>query len=283
MQLLLRWLHVERELIAWGAWEKSRLVAQYCSLVTALRMPSSHAPECVGLSINLAVHPDCRGRGLVKHVAQPVYAALADRGGLAGVGFSNAAGVKVDRRSHDYGYRVIGRMQPLLVGLYPRPSAEPLCLTTEWPKAAFDFSPQADDMNRFAASPRSIQHRFVEHPFRRYRFGVWALSGEVRGIVIYRMVKWKGLRGASLLAAYGNDVVGLLQHWASALRCTGIYLVQALTTPNSTLRTALHRIGWCVRLPYSQSPYFLTVKPLTESAASLLDLKRWDCSGGDIL
>jgi hypothetical protein len=49
------------------------------------------------------------------------------------------------------------------------------------------------------------------------------------------------------------------------------------------LRSALHDIGWGVRLPYTRTPYFLTVKPLTETASALLNFKRWDCSGGDIL
>ncbi|MEZ4642293.1 MAG: hypothetical protein R3E31_06070 [Chloroflexota bacterium] len=43
----------------------------------------------------MAVRPDYRGRGLlIKQVSQPVYAALAALGGVAGVGFSNAAGVR---------------------------------------------------------------------------------------------------------------------------------------------------------------------------------------------
>jgi ribosomal protein S18 acetylase RimI-like enzyme len=283
MQQLLRWLQAEHDLIAWGAWEDTRLVAQYSSLLTAVWLPSTASFECVGLSINLAVHPAYRGRGLVKHVAQPVYTTLIDRGVLAGVGFSNAAGVKVDRRSQAYGYQVIGRMQSVLIGLFPWLKSEPLRLTPDWPSAPFEFAPSTDELIRFAASPILIRHRFVQHPFRRYHFGVWETSAGVRGIVVYRLVKWKGLRVASLLAAYGHDVAELVQHWAAALRHAGIYFVQALTTPTAVLRAALHNIGWGVRLPYTRSPYFLTVKPLTETASAMLNFTRWDCSGGDIL
>jgi hypothetical protein len=283
MQRLLHWLQSEHELIAWGVWENTRLIAQYSSLLTTVWLPSTASFECAGLSINLAVHPDYRGRGLVKQVAQPVYATLAERGALAGVGFSNAAGVKVDRHSQAYGYQVIGQMQPTLVGLSPRLTSNPLCLTPDWPAAPFDLTPVTDDLVRFAASPRLIQHRFAQHPFRRYHFGLWETPDAVQGIIIYRLVKWMGLRVAALLAVYGQDVLELLQRWAAALHHSRIYFVQALTTPASKLRAALCRIGWGARLPYARSPYFLTVKPLQETAAMLLDFKRWDCCGGDIL
>jgi GNAT superfamily N-acetyltransferase len=283
MQRLLHWLQAEHELIAWGAWEDTRLIAQYSSLLTAVWLPSTASYECVGLSINLAVHPVYRGRGLVKQVAQPVYTTLVDRGVLAGVGFSNAAGVKVDRRSQAYGYQVIGRMQSVLIGLSPSRKGEPLRLSPDWPATPFDFTPSVDDRIRFAVSPALIQHRFAQHPFRQYHFGVWETAAEVQGLVVYRLVKWKGLRVASLLAASGQDVAELLQRWAAALRRAGIYFVQALTTPTAVLRSALHEIGWEVRLPYTRTPYFLTVKPLAETASVLLNFKGWDCSGGDIL
>lgn len=283
MQQLLHWLGAQHELIAWGAWEGTRLIAQYSSLLTAVWLPSTASFECVGLSINLAVHPDYRGRGLVKQVAQPVYATLADRGVLAGVGFSNAAGVKVDRRSRTYGYQVIGQMQSTLVRLSGRDAAEPLRLTTTWPWGSFDFIPARSDRIYFAASPLLVQHRFAQHPFRRYQVGVWEDADRVRGVVIYRVVTWLGVRVASLLAAYGDDLPALLNRWTAALRLNGIRFAHALTTPASGLRAALRNTGWSIRVPYSRAPYFLTVKSLRESAAPLLDFQRWDCSGGDIL
>lgn len=279
---LLHWLSAEHELIAWGAWEGTRLIAQYSSLLTVVWLPPASL-ECVGLSINLAVHPDYRGRGLVKQIAQPVYAALAEHGVIAGVGFSNAAGVKVDRHSRAYGYQVIGQMHSLLVGLSARGNDEPLRLTDVWPSAPFDFIPPQSDRIHFAASSTLVRHRFACHPFRRYQFGVWENADRVRGIVIYRWVTWRGVRVASLLAAYGDDVPALLKRWTTALHLGGIRFAHVLTTPVSGLRVALRDIGWSIPVPYSRTPYFLTVKPLTEDAAPLLDFNRWDCSGGDIL
>ena len=171
MARLLHWLNAGHELIACGAWEGAQLVAQYCSMLCPLALPERVTPECVGLSINLAVHPDYRGRGLVKQVAQPVYAELAERGVLAGMGFSNAAGVQVDRHSTGYGYRVVGQLCSRLVWLRPT-GAEPLTLTTCWPTELLHIQPPAADRIRLAASTAALQHRFTHHPFRCYHFGM---------------------------------------------------------------------------------------------------------------
>ena len=284
MTQLLQWLHAAHDLIAWGAWDGVRLVAQYSSLLIALWLPHLASLACVGLSVNMAVHPDYRGRGLVKRVAQPVYAALLERGGLAGIGFSNAAGVKVDRRSKGYGYRVIGRMQSILIWLRPGPVIAPLRLTTDWPAALFDFGPPLDDCIRFAASPLLIRHRFAQHPFRRYEFGVWEEENKVCGVVVHRTIRWGALRGAALLAAYSHDLPRLLMCWACALRENGIRFGHALTTLASPTRAALKQNGLCLTLPYTRSPYYLTVKPLRDDTPPfLLDFTRWDCCGGDIL
>src|SRR5690349_13675851 len=110
MSQLLRYLYAGYSVIAWGAWDGDRLVAQYSCLLTSLNVPGMDVPMLVGMSVNMAVHPDYQGRGLIKQIAQPVYQAVGEQGGMAGVGFSNAAGVKVDRRSKGYGYQVIGQM-----------------------------------------------------------------------------------------------------------------------------------------------------------------------------
>jgi len=210
MARLLHWLHAGHELIACGAWDGAQLVAQYCSMLCPLALPERVAPEWVGLSINLAVHPDYRGRGLVKQVAQPVYAELAERGVLAGVGFSNAAGVQVDRHSTGYGYRVVGQLCSRLVWLRPT-GAEPLILTTCWPTTLVQIQPPATDRIRLATSTAALQHRFTHHPFRCYHFGIQQTGQAVAGLVIYRPIRCGPIRGVSLLAAYADDLANLLR------------------------------------------------------------------------
>jgi hypothetical protein len=237
----------------------------------------------VGMSINMAVDPAYRGRGLIKQVSQPVYEAVANCGGTAGVGFSNKQGVKVDLKSKSYGYQVVGQMQSLVVWLKPQ-KQEALQLTDEWPSLSFaDNSRPSNNQIKFIATPEPLEHRFVHHPFRKYQFGVWEENGQIEGIVVYRPVNRYGLKGVSLLAVYAAQPTELLRRWSRSLQDVGIRFVHVLTTPESSLRSTLNQLGYAVTMPYSRSPYYLTVKPFAHTPSELLDFRAWDCLGGDIL
>jgi GNAT superfamily N-acetyltransferase len=277
MERLLLWLRCGHALVAWGAWEGDRLVAQYSCRLASLHLPDCETPLTVGMSINMAVHPAYHGQGLIKHIARPVYEQVAECGGVAGVGFSNAEGVKVDRRSRSYGYRVVGKMVSTLALLSHRRYPSPLELTTE-PHIFPDEMPD-DSLIRFAQPPGWVCHRFLMHPFRQYAFA----QGEA-GLVVYRPARIAGLRGASLLGAYGADLPDLLARWAGALRRRGMHFVHALTSPASATLAAVKTIGRSVQPPVSRQPYYLTTRPLREDTpAALFDFAGWDCVGGDIL
>lgn len=285
MQALLRWFDAGWEMVSWGAWEQEQLVAQYTCLVNQVVAPQMAVPLKVGLSVNMAVHPEWRGRGLIKHVAQPVYAMLQEMGAVAGVGFSNAEGVKVDQRSKGYGYQVLGRLRPRLLWLSrPQQTAVPVSLTTCWPDGAWQLPHAPTDYFRFAVDPTWLQNRYAGHPFRSYRFGVWQDGETIYGIVIDRPIRWGRVQGSTLLAAYGNDLPGLLVSWGKAVYTTGGRFVHWLATPAAAVTTALQGLGGSVSLPYSRTPYYLTAKPLAETLPTgFLDFQQWDCTGGDIL
>ena len=283
MESLWQWFHQGWELVAWGAWEKQRLVAQYACLVSNILTPQGTSLR-VGLSVNMAVHPDFRGRGLVKQVAQPVYATLQTMTAVSGVGFSNAAGVKVDKRSKGYGYQVLGKMQPFLLWLSPqRQRPNPLTLTTDWPHGDWPAA-QAAATFRFATDPVWLNNRFGHHPFRHYRFGVWQEGTRIYGIVVDRPLRYAGLNGSTLLMAYGPDLPTLLTHWVNKIHTTGGRFVHWLATPTSAVTKALQPWGSLWSLPYSRSPYYLTAKPLTTTLPlNFMNFQHWDCIGGTIL
>ena len=283
MVALLHHFYGERQLVAWGAWDGQRLAAQYSCLLTPLRLPGWDTPQLVGMSMNMAVHADYRGRGLIKQVAQPVYAEVVERGGIAGVGFSNEAGVQVDRKSKGYGYKVVGKMVSLLgvVGR-KRPFSTPIPIThtPTWPDG-LQVVERKETAVSFAHTPESLHHRFAQHPFRSYRYGV-AANGA--GVVIYRPFVWHGVGGASLLTAYGQDVAGLIGSWINSLAQQRIRLVHLLTSPQSTLQQAVKSHCYTLALSRPQNPHYLTAKPLaTPLPPWFFDLSRWDCCGGDIL
>jgi GNAT superfamily N-acetyltransferase len=195
-QLLTFW-QATAPLIAYGAWDGSRLAAQYSCLLRQVHVPGGAEAITVGVSMNMAVHPDYRGRGLVKQVAEPVYKAVQAQGGTAGVGFSNAAGVKVDRHSKGYGYRVVGRLDARVSWLLRPLCHRPLTLTTAWPKCLPDICHHSQSNHHFINSAHWLAQRFAKHPLRQYHFGV----GEC-GLVVYRPFPGYGGKGVSLLAAW---------------------------------------------------------------------------------
>jgi hypothetical protein len=284
MMRLLAWFQTSQGLLAWGAWDEDKLVAQYSCLLKTLFVPGIETPLLVGLSTNMTVHPDYRGRGLVKLVSQPVYESLRQMGGVAGVGFSNAAGVKVDKRSRGYGYQVVGRMKPTLVWLTRGDTAVPLRLTDTYSSQTWRDSPRHEDFIHFQADDEKLLFRFASRPFRQYRFGILEDKGEVFGVTVHRPV-WVGrFAGVSLLAAYSSDLPELLRRWTAGIRQERARFVHLLTSPRSPLLGAMKTCGISFNIPFTRSPHYLTVKPLLQGALpELFDFSRWDCVGGDIL
>ena len=76
MARLWHWFRAGYQLLTWGAWDGDRLVAQYSCLRSSLLLPSRSEPFSIGISTNMTVHPDYRGRGLIREVSRPVYQAL---------------------------------------------------------------------------------------------------------------------------------------------------------------------------------------------------------------
>lgn len=299
------WLNTNRNLVAWGAWEGEILAAQYSCLLRTLYLPTQQSTHVVGISTNMAVHPAYRGRGLVKQVAEPVYAALRERGVLAGVGFSNAEGVKVDQHSQGYGYRVVGALSSHLIllsghghrvheqgastkwsatALLPAPTlalAQPVAM---WPRCIESMPTSQSEKICFHNSVDNLHHRFAAHPFRQYRF--WVLrspDGAAQGVVVDRPTLLLGLTGSSLLAIYGQDGAEVLRHWAHAIRAKGVRFIRVLATPYATALQALDKLGLSFKLQ-PRKPHYLTVKPLqADCPKGLFDLTQWDCLGGEVL
>lgn len=274
--------HLQRTgLVAWGAWDGDQLAAQYSCLLADLRLPDVAQPVQVGISINMAVHPDYRGRGLVKKVAQPVYDTLTQCGVLAGVGFSNAEGVKVDQRSKGYGYQIIGQLQPLVARIRPFPTAVPLSLTDQLPNSLSISTPVSQIA--FDTTIQGLHRRYGEHPFRCYRFAVWEETGQVCGIVIYRPMKLLGIPAVALLGAYSDYLPTLLNGWLDAMYGQGYRLAHCLTSPAAPLRQQLQRLTLTFTPPYKRTPYYLTAKPLQpDLPADFLCFEQWNCVGGDV-
>jgi hypothetical protein len=281
MIALLKWLRTGWHMIAYGVWDNNILAAQYSCLQMQLAIPGYSNPLAVGMSVNMATHPQYRGQGLIKQVAAPVYETLRASGVVAGVGFSNAAGVKVDRHSKGYGYQVVGQLLPSIAVVSPfRHTAPDFYTMDRFPSLA----PAKTNRPKihFNAMSGDIDHRFGQHPFRQYQFGVWRSKETIHGVVVYQDTHLYRIPAVSLLAVYSDRPEELLSRWLSSLKQAR--LVYVLTTPGSFIRTCLSHLTLCRSLPWVHNPYYLTLKPLSENMpSSLLDFTHWNCIGGDVL
>lgn len=278
MLVLLDWLHQLGHVVAWGAWDKDKLVAQYTSLLRQL----CHNQQTIlaGMSINMAVHPDYRGRGLVKKVSAPVYEEINALGAIIGFGFSNAEGVKVDKHSKSYSYRVLGKLHSILSYL-PTTKAESLqlsnCLSEQFRLSVPETNTQKI---RFVKSLETLKIRYQLHPFRQYQYA----TADNIGIVIYRENEQLGIRGVSLMDAYGDNLAELLKRWASTLKQNGYHFIHTIATPQSSVALNLAHTLPTVRLPYSRNPHYLTLRQISaDMDMRISDFKYWDFIGGDIL
>lgn len=280
MELLIHWLTCLGHLEAYGLWDHDTLVAQYASL---LRTISCHdTPISVGMSINMAVHPDYRGMGLIKQVSQPVYASLKGKSITLGMGFSNAQGVKVDQQSRGYGYQVVGQMQPLIFHLkkFERPT---LILSNNLPQYQTHVISSQQKTHFHKDLPYIIQ-RYSKHPFRQYLYGIWQENNQILGIVVYKKVRLWGVPSVALLDVYSHNIEELLKRWSATLRQNKIFICHTLVTPQSMIKEILQDHWRVLHAPYTRTPYYLTVKPLSDQMKpSLLKFCEWNLIGGDVL
>jgi GNAT superfamily N-acetyltransferase len=284
MQGLLAWFRAGFELVAMGAWDGERLVAQYNARLLQLQVPGSDSPLMAGMGLNMAVDPEYRGRGLLDQVAAPVHEALTRRGCVAGVGFSSAGGLAVTRASRHYAYEVLGPMVSLVIPLIPGRHGDPLAFGSAWPTIPVELDAPEDGFVRYRADPAALRHRYADHPFRHYAYATRVRGGVVDGLVVFRETRLRGIPAISLLAVHGADPDGLLRSFAAGLRARRRPLVHVLVTPASPLRAALAAIGPPVPLPFSRNPYHLITRALApDTPPVLFDLDRWACTGGDIL
>jgi len=282
MQALLDWLHQIGQLVAWGAWDGDTLVAQYTCLLRDLC--HKQMTLSAGMSINMAVHPDYRGQGLVKQVSAPVYDHVQSQGALIGMGFSNAEGVQVDKNSKSYGYQVLGKLESH-ISLLPATHYGYVDLNNHFPdNLCFPCIKQNADRIRFIKTVASFRLRYDAHPFRNYRYGFWYDNQQIQGVVVYREIQRFGVKGVALLDACGIDLAELIRKWGSTMHKNGYRFVHTMVTPSADLKTVLQTLYTTLQVPYIRTPYYLTIKPLTNNLPdSMESFTQWDFIGGDIL
>jgi predicted GNAT family acetyltransferase len=89
-------------------WVKHAPLAS-CCLARELMLPSTGSTVGRRSIRHTETHPSHRGQGLITQLSKKVYEDVKEQGYDFTIGFSNDEGVKVDKNSRDYGYKIIGK------------------------------------------------------------------------------------------------------------------------------------------------------------------------------
>ena len=283
MEALLAWFHAGFTLVTMGAWDGDRLVAQYNCRLLELRIPGMaglvpgrDGPEHGRRSRAIAAgacwtssRRPCtrRSRG---RAAWPAWG-------------SRAPGVSRSRgRAGTTPTRCSDRWCPL-----PSPSAA-RATPRRWRVrgvARGGDGPVApdDDLVRYAVTPGTLRHRFAEHPFRRYAYAVRRREGVIDGLVVYRP---RACAASRACPSWRRTATTSAPCSAASRRRSAPAAATSSTLSSRPRRRSgpPHLDRARVLGAVTRNPYHLIARALVADApASLFDLDRWDCAGGDIL
>jgi GNAT superfamily N-acetyltransferase len=259
--------------------EAGDFISQYANFPITL----AHHGERIESMIcaDMATHPDYRGRGLISQLARRVYADVAQGGYALSLGFSNDAGIKVDRNASGYGYQIVGKFQRYLKPNLPHYRSEFHLTRVKW----FDLLPSftIPPYIQVEKSLAYLNWRYVEKPCNDYRIYRLERGQTCVGYVVTRETRTHAYL-YDIIANPGDSeaILSSVQHY---LFGAGIPLSIVYILNNEQWQTLLR--GW-LPLPESRHRvnYYLTVKAHNHEASNTRSISApdsWWLMAGDIL
>lgn len=274
---LIRWKYFD-EIHAGGtvmslAMAGGRAVSQYANAPITLSDDARPFPAMV--CADMATAPGYRGRGLISKLARDVYSRVVQSDAVLSVGYSNEAGVQVDRSAKGYGYHVVGRfaryLRPLLFALSTPYRLEPVK----------DFAAVCTygEGLRIYKSPAYLTWRYLRKPHADYRVFRVSRGGATEGYAVLRAARGR-CHLVELTTSPEPDVLRAVQNTALSWgrRALLVYVLD-----NDYWRESLRGF---VRVPSNPrlENYYLTVKPHCDPMPNDWESPaRWRLMGGDIV
>lgn len=231
------------------------------------------------MCLDMATHPEHRRQGLITNLSQKVYGEITKRGFDFSFGFSNEAGVVVDRNAREYGYRVVGRLQQFfLFSFFPRKSRYSLKKVQSFTREV----PEYKDFLQIETSPAYLTWRYIEKPNSNYViYEVWQ-DEMFHGYCITKnqlchLSVFKIACGATTDL---RDVIKSVQNIALQ---SGRPLVRLSVLANVFWKKVVTQF---LTVSFSKKRYYLTVKQHSKkniSASILFNPHFWLVMGGDII
>jgi len=197
-------------------------------------------------------------------------------------GFSNAAGVRVDRNSRNYGYSVIGQFRTFYSWVGWRTSTT---LTWRVSDHFVELNQQLPEVFFLDQTPQHLDWRYIHKPEASYTI-LDMLDGKnivtqvilkqnKSSVNIFKLVWNKKLEDPKVM----QQVISTIKDYVAQ----SYRLVSMMVIENAFWKKVL-KDGWWPRL--TQQQFFLTVKPhsaLPAKKVDVLNVDEWRVMGGDLL
>lgn len=177
----------KRPAIAWMATTpKGELVSHYAYLPLDVAAGKERMPA--SLCTAMATHPEHRGRSLISRLSQAAFQDAEKQGSEICIGFSNQAGLRVDKNSSGYGYAIIGSFATFAT--FPGKTDETtIRLEALRAKEPFKKIPFSAQILGIAKNPSFLHWRYRRYPKKIYRCFRLMDKKRLIGYVILRFRK----------------------------------------------------------------------------------------------
>ncbi len=233
--------------------------------------------------VDMATHPLHRGKGLISTLSKLVYTDIARENIDVSIGFSNEAGVLVDKHSKNYGYHIIGKFQSYYSILTKRKST--IC---ELQRVA-SFEEEMPLKNEYFSVHKTVEYltwRYKDNPNNGYMFYKVLINGRFYGYVV---LKNSNIRTHVIDIISDNSSVDTMKNIITAINNIALEHKKRFTTLCVLDNKFWHGVfnkTLSFKKNSKKNTFYLTVKlhnPRIGDNTSILDKDSWLCFVGDIL
>lgn len=232
------------------------------------------------LCIDMATHPQYRGKGLISKLSQKVYEDVLKSSAIFSIGFSNDQGVLVDRNAKGYGYVVVGAFSKYIKIVIRQTKS-----SLQWePVLTFDSTNhwQEDNHYQLDKSLNYLNWRYVQRPDNHYNIYKVRFERQNGYIVLrYHDFRVDVLDLINIPSEQMSDCFQLMEVIAQSKKKKAVVLN---VLENEYWKTLLKKEGY-LKQPINKENFYLTIKvhkPQKIDTNELLDKNNWKLLGGDI-
>lgn len=260
--------------------DQNNLVGFYCNKL--LPMVAGTGRYSAGVCLDMATHPDHRGKGLISKLFPMVYQKVREQGVDFSFGFSNQSGIKVDQHSSNYGYFVVAQLQSSFKPLF---HAVELGVRTER-VTSFDV-PVLPFTKAFQVVPSKdyLTWRYLKKPAAKYEVFSVSEGDHHQAYLILLFSAYKVELLKILPTTEHLDLTRMIQAAQNIGIERGKKMMTLLALKNAFWEQQLKMSNFTV-VAYQRSHYYLTVKPHRtdpDFIKKVCDPDAWAVLGGDVL